>query len=125
MNYKYPFEKLDVWQNSRKLVKDTYLITKGFPKNEQFGITSQIRRSVVSVSSNLAEGSGRKNGKDQAHFSTMAFSSLMELTNQLILSVDLNFMSEETLKSLRKDIDKIANQLNALRKYQYKIKKIN
>ena len=80
--YKYPFEKLDVWQNARKLTIEVYKITNDFPKYELFGLTNQINRSVISVSSNIAEGSGRKSKKDQANFTTIAYSSLLELTNQ-------------------------------------------
>jgi four helix bundle protein len=118
MNYTYSFEKLDVWQLSRKLVTDIYMVTKGFPKEEQFGITSQIRRAAISVSSNIAEGSSRTGIKDQSQFSVIAYSSLMELLCQLILSFDLNFISSAQYSDIRSKIEEISNKLNALRNYQ-------
>jgi four helix bundle protein len=73
----YSFEKLDCWQQARKLTAWTYLVTKDFPQEERFGITLQMRRAAVSIGSNIAEGTSRKSAKDQAHFSTMAYSSTL------------------------------------------------
>lgn len=118
--YKYSFEKLDVWQQSRELVKDVYAITKFFPDDEKFGLTSQVRRAIISVSSNLAEGAARKTAKDQAHFSTIAYGSLMELLNQLILATDLAYIEETELFLVRPKIEEIGNKLNSLRNSQFK-----
>ena len=118
--YEYAFEKLNVWQNSRELTKAIYEITKGFPSYERYGLISQMRRAIISVSSNIAEGSSRKTAKDQAHFYTTAYSSLIELLNQIILSLDLNFIEEEKYIELRSSIELISNQLNSLRKYLVK-----
>jgi len=115
--YTYSFEKLNVWQQSRLLTKEIYLLTNEFPSEEKFGLTSQMRRAVISVSSNIAEGSSRKTIKDQKHFYTIAFSSLIELLNQLILSMDLGLLNEEKYIELRSHIEHISNQLNKLRKY--------
>ena len=114
--HKYSFEKLDVWQDSRVLTKHVYQTTKTFPDYEKFGLSNQMRRAAISVSSNIAEGSSRVSNKDQAHFYQIAFSSLMELLNQIIISNDLGFINEETEKDLRQQIEKIANKINALRK---------
>ena len=114
--YKYSFEKLVVWQNARELTKELYKITSDFPSDERFGLVSQIRRAAISVSSNIAEGSSRKTEKDQAHFYTSAYSSLIELLNQLILSSDLDFLQEDKYLKLRERIELISNQLNNLRK---------
>jgi four helix bundle protein len=114
--YTYSFEKLSVWQNSRELTKAIYLLTAKFPADEKFGLVSQMRRAVISVSSNIAEGSSRKTNKDQAHFYTTAYSSLVELLNQLILSKDIEFIHDEKYLELRKQIELISNQLNSLRK---------
>lgn len=113
--YTYSFEKLNVWHQARQLTKQIYLITGAFPSEEKFGLTSQMRRAVISVSSNIAEGSSRKTIKDQNHFYTIAFSSLIELLNQLILSLDLGFLTEEKYIELRNSIEFISNQLNKLR----------
>lgn len=94
------------------------MITKDFPADEKYGLTSQIRRATISVSSNLAEGAARKTSKDQAHFSTIAFGSLMELLNQLILAADLEYIANDKLTELRLKIEEIGNKLNALRNSQ-------
>ena len=83
--YKYNFEKLEVWKNSIDFAKKIYEITECFPDVEKFGLVSQIRRAVVSISSNIAEGSAKQPLKDQARFTEMAFGSLMEVLNQIIL----------------------------------------
>ena len=83
--YTYYFEKLEVWKLSKDLVKEVYLITNNFPNEEKFNIVSQIRRAVISIPTNLSEGSSRSTRKDQANFTTISFSSLMEVLNLLIL----------------------------------------
>ena len=113
---KYSFENLEVWQKSRELVKDIYQITKHFPDEEKFALTSQLRRASISVSSNIAEGSTRWSQKDQSRFYEISFGSLMEILNQLILSTDLEFMKEDKLMYLRDKIDNISRMLNALYK---------
>lgn len=114
----YSFEKLIVWQESRKLTKEVYLLSKKFPKEEQFGLTSQVRRAIVSVCSNIAEGSSRSTSKDKARFTEMSFGSLLEVLNQLILAADLEFIKIEELNKLRPRIDEIAMMLNGLKKSQ-------
>ena len=114
----YGFEKLEVWNDTRQLAQDIYIITKSFPEEEKFGLVSQVRRAIVSVSSNIAEGSGRTGNKDQAHFTQLAFGSLMEVTNLLILASDLEYISNNEYDQLRAKIQKISNSLNALRKSQ-------
>jgi len=119
--HQYGFEKLNVWQNSRELTKNIYLLTKSFPQDEKFGIVSQMRRSAISISSNIAEGSSRKTVKDQAHFYTIAFSSTIELLNQLILSLDLEYIQDEHYSLLRLNIEQITDQINALQKALFKV----
>lgn len=113
---KYSFENLEVWQKSRELVKEIYGITSDFPADEKFGLTSQLRRAAVSVSSNIAEGSSRWSKKDQARFYEIAFGSLIEVLNQSILSNDLDFMQSTKLVGLRSNIDSIGRMLNSLYK---------
>ena len=114
----YSFEKLDVWQESIVLVKTIYALTASFPSAEKFGLSSQLRRASISISSNLAEGTSRITAKDKAHFTTISFSSAMEALNQLIISKDLGFISENDYILARNKIEKITNMLNALRNYQ-------
>ena len=114
----YPFEKLRVWQNARELVKSVYRMTKAYPRNEVYGLTSQTNRAAVSVAANLAEGSSRTSRKDQAHFSQIAYGSLMELACLLIVAVDLEILSADREAELREEIEAISRQLNALRTTQ-------
>jgi len=92
--HKFSFENLIVWQDSRVLTKIIYEITKSYPDSEKYSLTNQMRRASISVSSNIAEGTARISKKDQAHFYQIAYSSLMELLNQAIISKDLNFINE-------------------------------
>jgi four helix bundle protein len=112
--YTFSFERLDVWNKSRLLTKKIYELTLKFPEAEKFGMTSQIRRAVISVCSNLAEGSSRKSKKDQSHFYNISFSSLMEVLNQLITSNDLGLLDTATLQLLREEIHSISRLLNGL-----------
>ena len=116
--YTFSFEKLNVWKESIVLIKEIYKITSEFPDNEKFGLVSQLRRGAISISSNLAEGTSRNTNKDKPHFTTVSFSSLMEVLNQLIISKELEFLSEEKYIEVRKQIEKVANMLNALKKAQ-------
>jgi four helix bundle protein len=112
--YTFSFERLEVWNKSRFLTKKIYTITKNFPDSEKFGITGQIRRAIISVCSNIAEGSSRKSKKDQVHFYMIAFSSLMETLNQLIISNDLEYLGSDSLSELRSEIHTISKMLNGL-----------
>ena len=112
--YTFSFERLEVWIKSRFLTKKIYNLTQDFPETEKFGLVSQVRRAVISVCSNLAEGSSRKSKKDQAHFYNMAFSSLMETLNQLIISNDLEYLDSKSLEDLRNEIRVISLMLNSL-----------
>lgn len=91
MRKQFPFEKLEVWQEARRLVHDVYACSREFPKEERFGLTSQLTRAAVSVANNLAEGSGRSSLKDQAHFSNQAHGALMETACDLIIATDLEY----------------------------------
>lgn len=111
----YAFENLTAWQEARKLVISVYQLLDSFPKFESYALCDQIRRSIVSVPSNLAEGSGRISIKEQLHFYEIAYGSLMEAYNQLILAVDLNYIAVNDLDTLRPQIDIVARKLNGLR----------
>ena len=113
-----PFEKLRVWESARHLIKEVYRVTKAFPRSETYGLTSQTNRAAVSVAANLAEGSSRTSRKDQAHFSQIAYGSLMELACLLIVAVDLEFLTPEQEATLRVEIESVSRQLNALRASQ-------
>lgn len=111
----YAFENLNAWKEARKLVKEVYQLLGRFPKFEKYALCDQIRRSIVSVPSNLAEGSGRISIKEQLHFNEIAYGSLMESYNQLILAADLNYIGDDDLNALRPQIDTVARMMNGLR----------
>jgi len=111
----YAFENLNAWKESRKLVVIVYQFLDLFPGFERYALCDQIRRSVVSVSSNIAEGSGRISTREQLHFYEISYGSLMETYNQLILAADLKYIGEDDLNNLRPQIDTVARMLNGLR----------
>ena len=114
----YPFEKLRVWQSARALSKAVYITTGEFPQREIYGLTSQCNRAAVSVAANLAGGSSRRSRKDQAHFSEIAYGSLMELACLLILATDTGILQAEAEQLLRGSIEQLSSQLNALHRSQ-------
>ncbi len=112
----FSFEKLEVWNDVKYFTKEIYILTQSFPNEEKFGLVSQIRRAIISVSSNIAEGSSRMSSKDQAHFYHLAFSSLMEVLSQLLISIELEYLQNSDLDLLRDKISRIGYKINALRK---------
>lgn len=116
--YCFPFEKLDVWHKSKELVAEIYSVTGTYPDKERFGFISQLNRSALSIASNIAEGTSRTSKKEQAHFTEIAYGSLMEIACQLIISNELGYLLEEDLKRLRIRISEISRMLVALRSYQ-------
>lgn len=94
------YREMIAWQKSMNLVSEIYKATKNFPRAEIFGLTNQIRRASVSVPSNIAEGFGRRNGKEFKHFLLFAISSLFEVQTQLEISKNLEYLSPQDYKSL-------------------------
>ncbi len=113
------YKKLDVWVQSRELVKHVYVLTKTFPQEEQYALTSQIRRCVVLVSSNIAEGCGRQTTKETIHFLHIARGSLFELETQLILAGDLNYIIE--IDDMLMEIERVKKLLNGFINYHKKL----
>ena len=116
MEYKYSFEKLEVWNDARNLVKIIYLQTDNFPEKERFGLSSQMQRAAVSIVSNITEGVSRNSVKEKIRFVELAYGSLMELYCQLYVSVDLDYLTPDTFTLIKAEIDKIANKANALKR---------
>lgn len=116
MDYIYSFEKLEVWKFAREYVKKIHELTLKFSNTEKFGLTQQIQRAAVSISSNIAEGSGRTSPKEQKHFVEIAYGSLMETFSQLYLAYDLGYIDESDLAEIKPLINNIAAQLCNLRK---------
>ncbi len=100
MKNKISYYDLDVWKKSRELCNSVYDITKSFPKEENFGITSQMRRCSISIASNIAEGCGRDSSKETIRFLYISRGSLFELETQLFISFDQNYISKEKLDNL-------------------------
>ena len=106
----HKFKDLIVWQKARELVKDIYLITKDFPNEEKFGLTQQIRRAVVSIPSNIAEGAGRTTNIDFCRFLDVANGSAFEVETQLYLALDLGFIQNEDFELINlklQDVEKL------------------
>jgi len=99
------FTDLKVWQKGHELVTMVYEITKEFPKEETYSLVDQMRRAAVSITSNIAEGFGRRGYKDKLRFYYQAQGSLIELKNQLLVARDVNYLEQ-------KDFNKIADQIN-------------
>ena len=114
----FSFEKLNVWQKAKKLSVSIYKTTTSFPSEEKFGLISQMRRCSISISSNIAEGSGRHSAKDKARFIEIAYSSALELLNQSIISNDLGYLSDEIYNDIRMQLTEIAAMLDGLYKSQ-------
>jgi four helix bundle protein len=112
----YPFEKLQAWHAARKMVTQVYKVSAKLPSEERYGLSLQMRRAAISVASNLSEGSGRFSAKDQGHFYSMAYSSLMEALNQVILAMDLDWISKDDYDELRAYIEPLSGAIGALRK---------
>lgn len=94
---KFGFEKLEVWQDAKELALMIYRITSKFPIEEKYDLAGQLRRSSVSVSTNIVEGSARNTAKNQAHFYSMAYGSLMEVLSQLLIANELDLITNQEL----------------------------
>lgn len=108
------FRKLNVYIRAKELVRQVYGHIKKFPKEEQYALCDQLRRAVISIPSNIAEGSGRQSQKDQAHFYTIAYGSLMEVLSQLDVACDLGYISQEEFNKLEVLIDEEAKMLTGI-----------
>ena len=111
------FEELPVWQDARRFTNKIYNITNKFPKEELYGLTSQIRRATVSIMSNIAEGFDRRSDKELSNFLSMARGSSSEVQNDLYIALDLNYISQDEFNKLYQEAKKIAKQINGLMTY--------
>jgi four helix bundle protein len=108
------YKELKVWQKARELIKFIYKLTNKFPKEEIYAITSQVRRAVVSIPSNIAEGAGHSSKKEFTRFLEIAYASTCELDTQIILSFDLDFINKDELSSSSNYIEELQKMLNGL-----------
>lgn len=109
------FRNLNVYIHAKELVKDVYALLRTLPSFERYALADQMRRAVISVPSNIAEGMGRTSAKDQAHFLEIAFGSLMEIQCQLEISFEQGYLTEEQFNIYDSKIEAIAKMLSGLR----------
>jgi len=110
----HKYSELIVWQKAIDFVEDVYRPSDGFPKTEQYGLTSQVRRSVVSVPSNIAEGQGRNGSREFLHHLAIAYGSLSEVETQLIIAKRLKYIGADQLKGLLDKAAEVGRLLNGL-----------
>jgi four helix bundle protein len=111
------YTELEVWKKARAFASHIYLLTVKFPKEETYGLTSQLRRCAISIASNIAEGSGRQHAKETVHFLAIARGSLYELETQLYISNDINIISDEHLSNCLKEIEMLGKLINGYIRY--------
>lgn len=111
----FGFEKLEAWRLAIEYSNDIYRVTRAFPTDERFGLTSQVRRSAVSVAANVAEGSGRFSRKDFTRFVEIAYGSLMETVTHLTIAEQQGFLARQDHEQLRERADRLARMLSGLR----------
>ncbi len=111
------FRKLDVWNDSRKLVKDIYLLTSKLPNTEKFGLISQMNRCVISIPSNIAEGSAKESQKDFVRFLQISLGSAFELETQIILCTDLEFLLQDETSIVIEKVQILQKRISSLIKY--------
>ena len=119
MAAKFRFYDLDVWRKAIDYANDVYDVTVKFPDCERFGLTSQLRRAAVSISSNIAEGSGRSTNKDFARFVEIAYGSTMETVSQLCIGIKRDYVTRPDFERLTQTADDLARMLSGLRKSLY------
>lgn len=107
------FRQLKVWEKAHQLALAVYKVTKGFPKEELYGLTSQIRRASMSIPTNIAEGCGRNTDADFARFLQIAMGSASETEYQLLLSHDLGFLPKEQYEKLNTDVTEVKRMLTS------------
>ena len=112
-----PHEKLDVWRKAIEFVLAVYKATESFPKEEKFGLTSQVRRAVVSIPANLAEGAARSSRKEFAHFISNAQGSASEAETELLIAHRLGYLSEKQYALLQAAHDDLGKMLNGLARH--------
>ncbi len=108
------YKELKVWEKAYKLCLDIYTVTKHFPKEEIYGLNSQIRRSAVSIPSNITEGYGRKTTSEYVRFLYIAYGSVCELETQTMISGDLDYIKKEKLQELREELGDVKRMIKAM-----------
>jgi four helix bundle protein len=114
MKKRFRFEKLEVWQEARAFNAAVYRLSRAWPRDEVFALTSQVRRAATSVAANIAEGAGRNSDADFGRFLEQAYGSLMETVSHLYLALDQSYVDEAALDELLASVDRLAARIVAL-----------
>lgn len=109
---------LEIWREGVEIVKEVYLLSKSWPKEEAYGLTTQARRAAVSIPANLAEGVGRGSPSDTRRYARIALSSVYELDTLLVVSEELGFASQEPVSNLRNRLCSLCRRISSFIKYQ-------
>ena len=120
MKTKYDYKQLDVYKESKVLVEMVYTLLRKFPKEEQYALCDQLRRAVISVPSNIAEGLGRYSNKEQVHFMEIAYGSIREVDCQLDIACDLVYITPVDLTDVAVQIEKISALIAGMRNKRLK-----
>jgi four helix bundle protein len=117
MSFTKCHKDLEIWKLSIRLVKETYIVTRSFPAEEKYGLSSQMRRTAISIPSNIAEGAGRKSKKEFGNFLSISLGSLAELETQFVISKELEYLSDYSeikahIKRIRIMISGLMGKLN-------------
>lgn len=111
------FRELEAYKEGKKLVKEVYSLLKKFPKEEQYAMCDQLRRAAISITSNIAEGSGRASVKEKIHFLEISYGSLMEVLSQMDIACDLEYITKEEFKNIENMVENVSKPLSGLKNY--------
>ena len=112
----FQFERLVAWKKAKELTRCVYQLIANFPQHEQYALSSQIRRAVISIPSNIAEGSGRTSMKEKIHFLEIAYGSLTETYCQLLIAAELGYLSDDKLIAIKPIFKETSRLISGLRK---------
>ena len=111
----HQFKELEIWKRSRRFCSEIYNVTSAFPSDEKFGLTNQLRRASISIPSNIAEGSSRNSNKDFSRFLEIVIGSAYEIETQLLIALDLGFISSNESEKLINQLDEIIKMISRFR----------
>ena len=118
----FQFERLTAWTKAKELTLTVYSLIAKFPQHEQYALSGQIRRAVISIPSNIAEGSGRASMKEKIHFLEIAFGSLTETYCQLLIAKELGYITDDDLKTVKPLFKEVSRLMSGLRNsYEAKV----
>ena len=113
----FSYESLEIWQLAINYAKTIYKTTNKFPKTEQYGLASQLQRAAVSISANIAEGSGASTTNDKLHYLDIAVKSALETTSEIQISFELSYLNEPTRNHLYEEAEKIIRKIRSYKKF--------